>query len=860
MDSVYGDMNKLCATISTGPNLDAAGNTLVTFKVATTDQGKHLEKLLESGVEMGVSQRALGCEEVRTFPPEDGSSTSEEVELSVVTDIAGIYGYDFVHLDAANAGDATRVRRVSDSVLAASNPLSQDGKTMLTDAQKAAAAEADKERIASDTARDAAVAALTDSVTKLSAQVLSMSERLEKRAIADGSPAAKTVADSAKAMKAAVEALMADSAVSVEKRNEQLTAISLELQDAFSKFTGTPVDAKAVAQLDSLKATSKATATLADAMRTMMATNDTQSRVAQLTTKFNELVDSVGGEGFSADDKISLKKKLSDKIGACADEAAVKSLIEDAVEMVNMGRAKERLVQLGYKEKPSPSTSAAQEEISVIDTSGDRSHLQYASFLADKMIQTNSWKPMLDVSKGKTREGKDLHPGLANVLACWDKRNAVHLRRELADAMKAGGGRLSDATLHADFETPYTLARLVLFEAYANEIILGITSFGTMENDRDQVPITKWRRSSTGRKTFKPNMKERSELQVGELASIPEGRMTTEFFPIDAKARKLRAVLSDEFITRAKRRPDITGVAMASQNLVDDVRRSLEQDIFFEMIRGALLTDAVAFTSAQNGDGVAFTFQVTHNTNQVGAIAIDADTAVTIVPGTLTVEIGSAIIPEWGTSSTGGGPGAAYFYLVDHALGLITFVDANAAALPPPVGTGTVKVVAGKKAGGLSAGRFNLNAGSVEQEIYMNKLLFKIMDLGAALPTNTGFSPDMIVQSRTLATTLQQAKAYTPLAKRRAFNGDGPVVDGNFGITADLAHFASSIFPSAFTVVGRREATLFRVFEPLTLRGPMETRDVDGKVNGGKEWYSYQEDSIAVPLAEKLALITTYTK
>jgi hypothetical protein len=702
---------------------------------------------------------------------------------------------------------------------------------------------------------------LKDSVQSLGEQVKAMADKLEDKTKNDESK--KPIQKAATAMKAAVEAVIEDSSMKLEDKNKQLQEMAVQIQDAFSQLTGVPTDPKAAAKLDSMKAASSASKALTDSLSAMLASESKESKAKALNDKFESIFDKVGGEGFSDDDKKKLHDKLAPRVGNCKDEEEVKQLIEDSLEMMNMGRAKQELLSMGFTKPAAGGADTGLPATAVVDARGDTSHLHFVNLLQDKCRQTGEFHPLIDHSKltilGDST--KPIHPQLKKVMDKWDQLHGQDLRKEQEHAMRAGNGKLTDATVHADFETPYTIARMVLFEAYADQIIMGVTSFGTMDNDRDQVPITKWRRTSTNRKTFLPNLKERTEIKVAELNSIPEGKLTTDWYPIDASARKLRALLSDEFITRAKRRPDITGVAKAAQNLVDDVRRSLEQDIFYEMIKCALTTDAVAFTSTQDGDGVTTIFQVTSASSQVGAIAIDAADAEAIVPESLTVEEGGLVVPEWGTTSVGGGTGGNYFYQVDHANGLIGFVDAAGAPLAPINAVGQVEVTAGLKAGGLSSGRFDLTApGGVDHEAWMNRFLFQIQNLASSMPSNTGYMPDMLVQQRNLATLTQQARAYEREAARRAFRGDaGPVIDGNFGTTADLRHFASSVFPANFTVVGLSEATLYRVYEPLILRGPIESRDTNGQLTGGKEWYSYQEDSIGCPLPEKLALITTYT-
>jgi hypothetical protein len=873
MDGPGGDVKECAAIVVDGPTLDVEGRTHVTFQATTTPAGALLGQLLESGVELGVSQRALGKEEVRELPDDSENSNPNPDPLapkylSVVTDIYGIFGYDFLHLDTANAGNETRVRTVSDSTLAAlralsPNPLEDGDQHMKPGENKPAAGKEPVSPPADPAALTDALKstqdALLKSVSDLHLTVQEMAKSLTDKlapAVADN-PGAKSVAVAVAQVAAAAQAIHDDVNLTPDQKNTQLQEMSVKLSGLFSQTTGVPANAAAVAKLDSLKAANEATATLAESMRRMLADDSKAAKDRTLRKTFDGLLDDLGGDGFGPDDKTALRDRLLPRLPACTDDVAVKSLVEDAVALANMGRAKERLLQLGYK---APATTPNPEH-PVIDTSGDRNYLAMVHLLHDSMVR-DGFQPSVDIRTGKPAlQGRQVHPAVQKMLDRWDKRHGSQLRRELEAARIANGGRISDGMLAADIDAPYTLVRTVLFEAYSDDIILGVVTAGTMEQDRDLIPITRWRRASTNRFMRVPNAKERNEIVVPELNPIPEGKLTTDYHPIDAKARKLRALMSEEFITRSRRRPELGGISVAAQNLVADIKRCLGQDIFYMMLKKALLGNAVAFTSAQDGNSVQTTYQVTHDTNQVGAIAIDPVHAVMIVPESLVVTVDSIQVPEWGytTGNQGGGPGGVYFYTVDHAMGTITFADAAGNLLPPTTGTANVAVTAGKKAGGLNAQRFNLTPqGGVVYEDWINRGLFAVQNLAAAMPTASGYQPEFILQSGVTATIFQQARAYTPLNARNGFTADRPVRQGSIGQTAGLDHFASVLWPNNITIVGTRDATQYRVFEPLTLRGPVETRDEFGHPNAGKEWYSYQEDAMDVPIPEKLAVLVTY--
>ena len=534
----------------------------------------------------------------------------------------------------------------------------------------------------------------------------------------------------------------------------------------------------------------------------------------------------------------------------------IEDSIKEALDLMNSGRAKERLDAIGFENKGDGAmrVSDAQEVSSV-----GASHLSGVKLLTDQFSQSGKFRMAYP-------EAKDVPADLKAVMDKFDSYFAAELARETKrfDHLKDVDGKLvADVTQHADFETPVLLSRIVLFEVYAADLIRQITDFGVMENDRDSVPITRWRREEAGSTvaSFRPSVLQRSNIKTGELASIPRGKLSTEFFNIDAEARKLQAVMSDEFLTRARRRPDVTGVAIAVKNLVDDIRRSIMQDIFFEQIRAGAAHGGSTFdVSDIDGDGTETVFQVIGTTpaNAVSIVPNDSRTPLVVYVGT--TDSDRTVVPEFGTSTVGGGPGNSFFYVVGHALSTVSFVDSTGAALPPASGTDNIRVT-GTQAD--AEVRFDLTLPSITQEQHMNSLLFEVANQRAAMSSggisNVGYyDADMVLASVVTSELMKQAAAYQTDGRRNGYAADAFIPEGNYGRTAGLAHWGSKSMVDDFIVIGDSNGVLFRQYEPTNLRGPIEARDSSGNLVGGKEWYAYQEDSIATPLIEKFAIITLY--
>lgn len=845
---IHGNAADIAARIVEGPAMNDSGQTEIVFELCATPMGERVQQLYDSKIELGVSQRALGVEEWREIPDPNGG---EPTVISVVTKIKGIYGYDIVHLDAANAGNSTKIAQVSDSVLAAARPTTKQdshmkpptpttsqggqpanqGQTPVNDSADSAKALAETLKTVTDTV-DAGLKAVRDEIQKL------------------GPTVSKPVTDNVNALSEAFTKLVSDTAMPADEKLKTLTALGDSIKVSLAAMTGAqppkPAEPAHLAAINAAKS-------LNDSLGAMVAANASERKKSQNLETLDKLLAQLGGPDFGDTDKKVIRDSVHNRVATAENEDAVKMALEDALQLVNAGRAKERLVKIGYKAPTGGDPTVSDSARIVIS---GRGHLEACALLHDKIKASGQFQTSYDLMANKY-DGKDAAGTVADKLCrLWDKRFGHKLNAELEKLRAMGGGKLTDAIVHADFETPYTIARTVLFETWASFIVPQVVSVGTMENDRDTVPITVYRRETGNLKMRKPSVAARQALRVGEFGKIPRGKTTTDWVNIDASARKLGALISDEFIARSKRRPDINGVAIALQNLRIDFQHCIQQDVFAAMLTAACASDDEAFTNTTTADGTLTTVQVTTTGNQAAnPIPISLATAVTITPGSLTVEVNAVPVPQYGITTTPGGPGANMFYVPDYPRGRITFVDANGAPLAP---TNTHPIeVSGSKVAGLNNNRFNLTTPSGLKHVeHMNGLLFAIQDLQAALVENEGYLADEIVTSRTIGTVMTQAEAYQPATRMGAFNAGGQVREGNFGSINGMGIFGSDVFPSNLIFVGMQEATLFRVFEPFVLKGPHPSRNADGELNGGEEYYSYQEDSLSVPVDAKMRIVT----
>lgn len=819
------------------------------IRILDTEHGRELLELIKAGVKLGVSQRATGRYEERELKI-DG----QYVPAVVVTEIYGIWGWDAVHLPVANAGSITELVQLTDSVIRGSR-----GKTMPPELNE------------KDTAKTETPAASK----ALGQSILDMLDQMQKRADTI-MPALKASSAEAAGIYRAIfqgqaqaRALM-DSVEPEDVKQQKLAVLAQKVMDDFRSLPASP--AAAVVAHDGSALTVK---DLADQMVERARRED---YVAGLKAYGSELL---AAEKLSDDDRIRAQALVDSYCGPHVTRDQVKHLVERQVEQYHRVTAAIKARQVGLNgggpvgvndTGPGGVTSTG----SPI-TAGAGGHLlegpalEGARALFDSLTIRGGYEPSV-------RKPEDVHPKLKLVLDAFDRINERRLLEEKAKLLSLRGtnGLINDAavgqyladtaSIKADFDTPATLSRLVISEVYAMPIFRELTDFGVMVSQVDQVPIERWRGEGDA-KTFRPSVSQRRAVR-GELIPIPQGRHFVDFVTLTAIGRKLGTTMSLEFLTRAKRHPQITGVAMAVKALIQNIQRILQQDIFEEKFWGAAFHGSEAFTYTANGTGSDSTFQV------IGSTAADA---VTIVPnrgtGTtgeldseLVVAVGTTssnrtAVPEFGTATVGGGPSSAFFYTVDHVLALINFVDADGNALEPPSGTNNIQVT-GKKAS--SEKRFDLKLPSqTSQEEHMRDLLFEVSNMRAKLSsggiTAQGYyDADYLLASVVVSEYMKQAKSYAALERRNAYKADAEIQEGNYGITAGLGHWGSKVHADDHIVIGNRMSTLFYQYEPASLRGPVEAVNSSGKLIGAQEYYTYGEDAILEPVPAKSALISLY--
>jgi len=785
--------------------LNDKGETVVNIRTLGTEKGVKIQQLFDEGVDLGTSQRALGVQSVRQDDNGD--------YYIIVDKIVKILGYDFCYLDSAAAGERTRLRLLDtvelDKIL---NSKRIEDTFLMEDIM------------------DPKV--LIEQNQKLVEAVTSLVDTIQKQMVQNNGEMPKAIVDSFNQLKSGVDTLLSDATLDPAKKNTNLVSLSKDLKEIVDKIapaqtsllpvndTITPVPV--AASVDG-KAGEAALKAITDSSALLKGYVDQQQR--QLTaqekarTLAKALTDTVAKLDVADDAKTMIMDTL--KARDFVDENAITSAVEELVKVMNLGVVQERKRNEGIGGK---GTAA-------MDISIGPEHLKGVEYLVDQI----SGYGYLSSKKEDVLVGKNRSEVVKRILKIYDTIHGASLMAEREKIVA-----LADATqTPADFQVPYTISRIVLAEVYADVFVENLTLFGPMENKRDQVPITRYRREGglgSTQKTYNPSKRRIADLKQGEFQPMAKGKLITEWFNIDATSSKLSAAFSDEFATLSKRTPNITGVGQGISNLILDLKRSLQKMVFNNMRDTALSHGSLPFTFNGAGDGTMTSFQVVSN----ASISSGEPFSVTV---------GGAAIGEYEMSTTGD-----MFYVLDGPHATITFVDINGSVVVVP--NATPIVVNGNKA--TNETRFDLTAcpAGTKWEEYLNGLLFAVTNKNALQRQQRGYKPEFLLASEVTSNYMTQARAYEAMAQRKAFQTPTAVGEGNYGFTGGLPHFGSDVFDDAYILLSQKDATIFRIFEPLVLKGPYPVRDTTGQLAGGDEYYIYQEDSLSSPINEKMSLVT----
>lgn len=849
--------------------------------------GLRLAEAFDSGIELGMSQRALGSEKWVLLP-----ETDEEV---ILVESLFIVAYDFVHLANANAGDQTKALAVADSVIY--SLLDNGGSDMGADAKQIAAKVRKTHGLASTIRKTTGLFRET-MISRLGVSTGPLVDQVDATVAKVEAGIVKILDDESKTPDQAFDE-MAAYAGEAQKLYATLSAMDMKpVTDAATpdpaagdpKPEPKPGDAPKPGEKPTEPASSytapAAAVPVQDSLEGLAASWKLRAEMtALLDSRLKDLKHFTDVEREVIRGAVDLEK--------ITDSASLEEVLKKAVGVFDAGKARAGLEAQGMK--PTPATGSGGDDVTSpgrIQDNGtlsevDRAHL----WITDAFRGTGAFRklnaPESDPAQATMIEIDDPTKRAASLpivdamLKRYDENSLKRIDQQTGKMWDLNGDAkvMNDAaTAAADLVLPRTvLGRVILGEVFAMNILPAVTRQVMMDDPSQQIPIvSQWGRSTdvagsaAFQRTYRPDIWHRAALQVGELGAINRGRTKTTFVNLDVVDRKLATALSVELLSRARRNSNLYSIAMTIQALVDDIRRAFLEEVFFAQILATSLgLGAVAFTfdnideSKQLCDGTVDTFQVIG-----GPVSgLDPANAASIVPDdVLVVEEGidgsEIAVPEYLSSSTGGGEGAAFWYTVDHANATITFVDATGASNPPP-NAKSVLITAGNKSG--LEQRFSMDAGAVKDSVYFEKLVNLIGNVRALAERgdNTalnGYDMNTLLSDNTSMESLTHAESWTAENRRAAVSADAQISEGNFGRIKRLAAWGSKAFSTQWMIIMASDAVIHGTYTPMELRGPFPTRNSSAVLTGGDEFYAWGEDGLVTPIASKIAPpITLYT-
>lgn len=153
-----------------------------------------------------------------------------------------------------------------------------------------------------------------------------------------------------------------------------------------------------------------------------------------------------------------------------------------------------------------------------------------------------------------------------------------------------------------------------------------------------------------------------------------------------------------------------------------------------------------------------------------------------------------------------------------------------------------VKSVPGNQAGIWTPG--------TEQTDYTE--LVRLIGKAKVKVSNRFYTPTYILCSDTNADVLSNWDGFTRLGFPDAVLNSA----GFAGSVKGLPIFSSSEFPDTEIIIGNRELVMYRVLQPLQVKGPYPTYSDDGHLIAADQYYTEQFDSTESPIAEKGSYIS----
>lgn len=519
-----------------------------------------------------------------------------------------------------------------------------------------------------------------------------------------------------------------------------------------------------------------------------------------------------------------VKTVVTAKVDLTSEEKA-KQTFTDAFDFAVQLSADDKLKNLGF-DRNKPITDAQARVNSGVEHVGEENRwMEVADKLREAVEDVQSMVDSVDENTKKLNKNI-----VKEVLDAFDETNA--------DRLALFADSFDTATTTSSVMNGVIFERQILEQVFQTMIALHFVETGTFKGQFAKIPRETYARSNS------------RSTRNGELNPMAKGKLSLDFLQIVARTRKLAAEVSLETMTFLKSGPlNYDALGRLVYHIAEDLKRETSLDLHEEMLLSADEHNAVRV----NGETPDIDATRTIITLLRGGAAGTPNEHIPIVR-----ERYNQVLTENGvqeqvlnkiTVKLAGNEVDLSTAEVDYENGTITF-DAALAAGAVTVDYSYVTNIQ----------LFDLTPGAgVDYEKHLNKLLHLVGAQKAAMGSAPNFyRPNFGLMSEVLSNEISQAELFKTWSKMNGsdLNPTGWVAQIK-GINM-VEHNEPWSAGDSRLLLGQRGATKYAIETGMTMKGPFETRDENGELNGGEEIYLFCNDAIKTPIQKKLRTIKFY--
>jgi hypothetical protein len=127
----------------------------------------------------------------------------------------------------------------------------------------------------------------------------------------------------------------------------------------------------------------------------------------------------------------------------------------------------------------------------------------------------------------------------------------------------------------------------------------------------------------------------------------------------------------------------------------------------------------------------------------------------------------------------------------------------------------------------------------------------KYIGIAKVKVANRFYQPSFLLLSATNSDNIGNWDGFTAAGTRPDSDLNA---NGFLGRLKGLPVFESTEFSDSYALVGARDLVMYRIYQPMTLKGPFPSYS-SGNLVAADQWYAEQYDGAATPVASKGATV-----